>query len=220
MKTTFVMYKTMVDAIECIDNAELKAKAYKMICDYALNGIAPSENADTILKIIFTQAKSVLDSNAQKYDTCVENGKRGGAPKGNQNAKKTTENNPNQPKTTLNDNVYVNDNVNVNLKERDKREKEQQFFDSLSKYKNFSIDVKTIDFNLYNISEILRVIQESKFLQSSSLTFVLEHYLQAINNKYKDFNVEKIPIKQNYTNRDYSNINLNAMFDDITKIQL
>lgn len=53
---------------------------------------------------LWEQAEPLLDSDNQKYLKRVEinrqNGKKGGAPNGNTNASKTTENNPIQPKTT------------------------------------------------------------------------------------------------------------------------
>lgn len=80
--------------------------------------------SDGILAV-WTFVKSQLDNMAAKYDEKVIkrnqiNGSKGGAPKGNSNAKKTTQTTQwveKQPKTTLNDNENDNENENVNVNE-------------------------------------------------------------------------------------------------------
>jgi hypothetical protein len=88
-----------------------------------------------MLKMLWSSIEYNLDANKKRYETYRINGSKGGAPKGNNNAKKqpnSTENNLNQPNTSQNNlnvndnvndnvnaNVNVNDNVNVNTKSID-----------------------------------------------------------------------------------------------------
>ena len=71
---------------------------YDCICEYSLNGKEP-ENLSPIANSLFTLMRPNIDSSNKKYAASVENGKKGGAPKGNQNAKKQPKNNQSkQPK--------------------------------------------------------------------------------------------------------------------------
>ena len=89
------------------------------------------------LNVIFALIKKKLDDNQKNYDEVCrknqENGKKGGAPRGNTNAKKqpkTTQNNRNNPKQhdNDNDNEYDNDldNDKNSLKEKEKNKKEKE----------------------------------------------------------------------------------------------
>ena len=91
MNESFVFYKSYHEAIQCLPE-ELQLDAYKAICEYAITGIEP-EGCNTIVKAIFKMAKPTVNSNLARK----ENGKLGGAPKGNQNARK-------QPKQPMVDN--------------------------------------------------------------------------------------------------------------------
>ena len=90
------------------------------IVEYGIEGVMTSEQGQ-MTKAIMALIRPQIDANNVRW----ENGCRGGAPVGNQNARKnnqeTTEKQPKttekQPKTTYNDNVNVNDNVNDNDKE-------------------------------------------------------------------------------------------------------
>jgi len=77
-------------------------KLIKGIYDYATTG---DSKLDGYLKIIFLPIKDEIDKNEENYQKRCEinkvNGSKGGAPKGNQNAKKKG-NNQKQPKTTKN----------------------------------------------------------------------------------------------------------------------
>lgn len=122
MKESFVFYKSFYESIKEVDD-NIQLELFKAICEYSLNDeeieLAP------ISRALFTLMKPIIDSAKKRYVASVENGKKGGAPKGNQNAKKQPKNNLEQPnnnltktqkqsKNNLNDNVNVNDNVNDN----------------------------------------------------------------------------------------------------------
>ena len=83
------------------------------IVEYGIEGVMTSEQGQ-MTKAIMALIKPQIDANNVRW----ENGCRGGAPVGNQNARKNNqETTEKQPKTTYNDNVNVNDNVNDNDKE-------------------------------------------------------------------------------------------------------
>ena len=88
MRESMVFYRSFYEAIQGLSKEE-QADVYNAIFEYAFNEETIAENgiSATILKLIIPQ----IDANNKKY----ENGKKGGAPKGNSNASK-------QPKTTKN----------------------------------------------------------------------------------------------------------------------
>ena len=120
MKDSFVFYKSFYEAIHKVQDKSLKADIFEAICELALNENV-IELDDTVGAIIMSLIKPQILANNERY----ENGKKGGAPKGNQNAKKQLKqpmvdfkNNSKQP--NVNVNVNENENVNVNKKENKK----------------------------------------------------------------------------------------------------
>ena len=113
-KNSFIFYRTYYDAIQKLPKAK-RLGFFDALCKYALDDETP-DFKDPTLDIMFGLMKGNLDSCDKRYLTSVENGKKGGAPKGNQNArkqpKKSTQNNLNQPKNNLNYNKNVDDNDN------------------------------------------------------------------------------------------------------------
>ena len=119
-RESFVFYRSFYEGIKELPR-DIQGEVLTAIMEYGLNGVT-TENQKPITKAMFALIKPQLDANNQRF----ENGKNGGAPKGNQNARKqpknnqeTTEkqpkNNQKQPKNNqkqpnVNDNVNVNDN--------------------------------------------------------------------------------------------------------------
>ena len=91
--------------------------------------IIPDEYYDA-----FEPIKEDMDENARKYEKICErnkiNGQKGGAPKGNQNARKTTQttqsvkNNPNNPKQHEYDYEYEYDNE---FKKKERKKEKDEF---------------------------------------------------------------------------------------------
>ena len=78
------------------DNERLRL--YDAICEYSLNGIEP-ENLPPIVNSFFLLMKPNIDASNKRYRASSSNGKTGGAPPGNQNARKQPKNNQTkQPK--------------------------------------------------------------------------------------------------------------------------
>ena len=119
-KKSFVMYDSFVEAMMHLDDKDFR-ECFMKIRDYALEGVC-AESASQNINIIMALAKPNLDSARRRYMASVENGKKGaeygklgGAPKGNQNARKKQP--LKQPlDVDVNDDVEedVNEEVNVN----------------------------------------------------------------------------------------------------------
>lgn len=108
----FTFYRSFRDAIEMTDAAD-QLVLYKAIADYALDGIEPDISAlDVLGRLCWTAISPNIKSGRIKF----ENGCNGGAPKGNNNAKKQPENNR---KTS-------NENENVNVKDINKLSNESK----------------------------------------------------------------------------------------------
>lgn len=131
---SFIFYESFSDAINELKPAD-RLKVYDSITAYVFKGKEP--NLSGVSKAIFALIKPQLDANKVRY----ENGLKGGAPKGNSNARKQpTVESEKQPtvekeehlKTTdgclqKQPNENVNENVNVNDKEKYKEKTAKRF---------------------------------------------------------------------------------------------
>lgn len=114
-RKSFVFYGSYDEAIRMLESPEQRDLLYRAIADFGLRGIYPEDTGDKLVDMALKFVRPLIDANLERKERARENGKYGGAPKGNQNARKTTENNPKQPKSTKNKlNVNVNANANVN----------------------------------------------------------------------------------------------------------
>jgi hypothetical protein len=118
-KETFVMYKSYIDAVNKLPDDKDKLELLLGICNYSMTGVEPIFNS-FMAEAIFIAIKPTIGSAKSRYQASVENGRKGGAPKGNDNAKKkqpkTTQEQPNE--TTQNNlyvDVYVDDDVYDNV---------------------------------------------------------------------------------------------------------
>ena len=116
LNQSFVLYTNYYDILADLSNEKL-GELFRAILEYKTTKKQPVVSVD--LLVVFKFIKNQLDIDEEKYNRkrlkSSENGRKGGAPKGNQNAKK-------QPKTTQNkhnDNDNDNDNVNVNVNDND-----------------------------------------------------------------------------------------------------
>ena len=116
-KNSFVFYDSFLEAMKHLNDAEFRECVLK-IRDYALDGV-DKESSSPMVNVIMALAKPNLDSARRRYMASVENGKKGaefgklgGAPKGNQNARKK------QPQKQPLD-VDANEDVDVNEDEND-----------------------------------------------------------------------------------------------------
>ena len=122
-KKSFVMYDSFVEAMKHLNDAEFRECVLK-IRDYALEGVE-EESTSPMVNIILAMARPNLDAARRRYETSVVNGKKGaefgklgGAPKGNQNARKKQHlNQPQKQPLDVDDNADIEEDVNVNEEE-------------------------------------------------------------------------------------------------------
>ena len=119
-KRSFVFYDSFLEAMKHLNDAEFRECVLK-IRDYALEGV-DEESSSPMVNVIMAMAKPNLDSARRRYMASVENGKKGaeygklgGAPKGNQNArKKQPQKQPLDEDVNVDVEEDVNEEVNVN----------------------------------------------------------------------------------------------------------
>ncbi|NBJ08104.1 hypothetical protein D1647_18270 [Alistipes sp. Z76] len=94
-RKSFAFYSSFKDAIGDMSDAD-KLSVYESITDFAFFGIEPTE-LTPIGRLAWKLIRPQLAASMKRYDTSVENGRKGakygklgGAPKGNNNARKTT----------------------------------------------------------------------------------------------------------------------------------
>lgn len=92
----FIFYKSFYEAIKSTPK-ESQLEAYNAIFEYAFNGTSP-EPSDGTARAMFILMKPNIDSAASRYRANVENGRKGGRPKGNQNTQEQSENSQKKPK--------------------------------------------------------------------------------------------------------------------------
>ena len=171
-KNSFVFYDSFLSAMKHLNNAEFRECVLK-IRDYALDGV-DEESSSPMVNVIMELAKPNLDSARRRYMASVENGKKGaefgklgGAPKGNQNARKNNpQSTPKQPlDVDVNDDVEVDVNVNeeVNVKGDDDGDAPSGSIDFQSSFSNSSNSVLSEE--IVNESERLEENKEKEPLQ-------------------------------------------------------
>ena len=118
-RKSFVFFASFRDSIEALPS-EYRYEMCAAIYNYALESEMP-EFSNSLLMPAFLAMKPNIDASNQRYDKCVENGKKGGAPRGNQNARKQSNNNQetteNNQETTENNQETTENNLN---KDKDK----------------------------------------------------------------------------------------------------
>lgn len=94
-RDSFLFYRSYLEAAQNVTDEQKQSRLIMAILHYGIYFEEPDFSDDEILKVAWSLIKPLLDASHRNYG----NGKKGGAPKGNQNARKTTEK---QPKTTQN----------------------------------------------------------------------------------------------------------------------
>lgn len=116
LRQSYTFYLSFEEGLRHLDDHD-ELIMRRALSRYALYGEMP--DLPGYLMLGFTSWKANVDSSNERRETSAANGKRGGAPKGNQNARKhpKEENNLEQPKTTQNNLEQSNINITMKLKE-------------------------------------------------------------------------------------------------------
>ena len=85
----------LYQSVTLLNNEQL-GQVMRAVLEFGFERIEPT-GLDTITQVIYSLATLRMAKVQKRYDSCVANGRNGGAPTGNKNAQKTTEK---QPKTT------------------------------------------------------------------------------------------------------------------------
>ena len=118
-RETFIFYRSFRDAFNTLDK-DVRLRMYEAVINYGLDLIEP--HFEGIEKVLWTLIRPQLEANNKRF----ENGCKGGAPMGNQNARKQPKNNRettkkqprnNQKQPNNNNNNNNNENENINTKE-------------------------------------------------------------------------------------------------------
>lgn len=100
MSKAILIQPSFYEAMKILPDSE-RLQLYDGLCEYSISGTMVTK-LSPMAQSLFTLMKPNIDSSNSRYQSCVENGKKGGAPKGNQNARKQTKNNQTkQPKNNL-----------------------------------------------------------------------------------------------------------------------
>lgn len=136
MKDSFIFYRSFYESIKNLDK-DIQIEIYNAICEYSLNDkqleLSPIANA------IFTLIKPNIDNATKRYNASVENGKKGGRPKKNENLEKPNKNlkkpsnnleeTKEEPNQNLNVYVDVYEDVDDNVDE----DKDEDVYEEIKK---------------------------------------------------------------------------------------
>lgn len=213
-KEIFVFYRSYNNAIQRIQKPTLKLQAYEIIINYGLYGDEPQTDNDTLLAM-FELIKPIIDNNNKRRQINTENGRKGGAPKGNKNASKkqpnTSENNLKQPNTS--ENKPKNQNKRTRNKEQGIKNKEQEIkrenkkeklslisSDDLVRFKSLypNKEISELIFvpQEFNFDLLLEAVSKSDFLKNCnnlSLQWLVDNYGKVIRDEYQNYTKDTKP---------------------------
>lgn len=146
---SIVIFRNIIQALDVLP-PELYKEVSRLVYAYAFDGIMPPESTEPTTLALFLSFKPQIDFNVKRYESYRERGKKGGAPKGNNNARKmpkeeesdetkqleTSKNNLKQAKTSCEE--VEQDNGGI---EQGKTSKNDLISISVSKSINNSVDV-------------------------------------------------------------------------------
>jgi predicted component of type VI protein secretion system len=115
MKETFVLRTEWYSSIEGLSIQD-KSEILDAVFLYHMDREDEIQFSSPLGNMCWSFIKPTIDYHTRRYNTSVENGKKGGAPKGNSNAKKQPKTTQEQPKSTKEqpkNNLTVTDTVIV-----------------------------------------------------------------------------------------------------------
>lgn len=138
-KNNFMFLVSYFDAIENLEYDE-RLKTLYAVVKYGVTGTLPKETSK-ITKLALNLIKPTIDASINRYKASVENGKKGGAPKGNKNAQKQPKNNletsQKQPRNNPQNNLKQPRNNLEKEKEKEKDIEKDTFIKENTQKKTF-----------------------------------------------------------------------------------
>jgi len=199
VKESIVFFKSYFDTIEIYDDPQLKWECYFTIINYGLYGKKPLSTNKNVLAL-FNMAKPTMDCAHKRYKTAKENGKKGaefgklgGAPKGNQNARKKEQQTVKIKDIIANKSTSAYDNsLQIDLKTTPKQPLNDNANDNDNDNINININVNE-DENL-NDKETNMVLDKSKneWICSKELSRISEKYFNSFPTRNSVLNPDKI----------------------------
>lgn len=237
---SFVFYKSFYEAIRKLP-AENQLELYNAILQYSFTGEIP-ENLSEISSAMFILMKPNLDSSQRKYKSSVENGKKGGRPR--KNNEKQPNKNPTKtqvkPSANLNDNVDVDDNVyddvNDNVNDNVNADDDNNFSKVIDEYENnittttpTAIEILQSYYEDLGGELVIEAIKRAslankrscKYIQGILNSWLHKGYktLVEVRNEEEEFkkrNIEKNKnTYNNYEQRDINNVDFNKFLANI-----
>ena len=115
MKQSMIFYASWKEAIKGLPDG-VRLEVYEAAVDFAMTGNVPELSA--MAAMVFPFIRQDIERDRESYDKLCEMrrkiGKLGGAPKGNQNARKNNQNNQAVEKTTKSTKASENNQINLN----------------------------------------------------------------------------------------------------------
>lgn len=239
IRDSFIIFKNWADAINTLPE-EYQLEAYKSLVAYGTTGQIP-DDISQVTKALLISFSVGMENSICRYTASVNNGKLGGRPPKNKEKSETqgnlekpsiTQDNLDEP--TRNLNVNVNNNVNEsNIVVVDKLSTNiphacegtttsTTIKELKSLCDGLEIDCNIEDLQKYDMNLLIKKVKESRYLKLfRSLRELLSKYDNIIDDKYKDFFIDKKLQENSFKNeRAYSKEDYDNLFADVTNIKL
>lgn len=184
MRNSFIFYSSYYDAISELPEDE-QGLIYKAIIDYAIAKKEP-HNLTPACRMCFKLIKPTIDAALSRYDASVENGKKGGAPKGNSNAQKQPKNNlettQEQPRNNLETSeIQAKNNLDIDM--------------DVDKDLDKDIDFELVNKNKFNIEfqeTCARVRERTQKEREPYLKFYSDYFYEWLVDPWKSIGYEVV----------------------------
>ena len=123
---SIVIFRNIIQALDVLP-PELYKEVSRLVYAYAFDGIMPPESTEPTTLALFLSFKPQIDFNVKRYESYRERGKKGGAPKGNNNARK-------MPKEEESDETKQLETSKNNLKQATNKQKQPYIYINIYKY--------------------------------------------------------------------------------------
>lgn len=133
-----IFFRSFIEGINMLPE-DIQLDMYKAYTDYVMNGKDYDGDNKTI-KAILHMMRYSLDKAQKNYEARCKNGAKGGAPKGNKNATKSTDKQPKtiekQAKTSLYEYEYEYDNKKNNILSFSQKTKSDEIYKTIIEHLN------------------------------------------------------------------------------------